>query len=59
MILIWNIEVYILIYLIAMVYQQPPPKNVLCKSMTSKLFELESWGGAQIEALFMQITELI
>ena len=59
MILIGNIEVYILIYLIAMFYQQPPPKSVLCKGITSKLFELESWGCAQIEALFMQIAELI
>ena len=45
--------------LITKFQQQPPPKSFLCRSITSKLFELEISGCAQIKALFMQITEII
>ena len=53
MILVRDIEVYTLIYLISKFQQQLPPKSFLWKSITSKLFKLESWGWTQIEDLLM------
>ena len=53
MILIGDIEVHTLIYSIAKFQQQLPPKSVVCKSITSKLLELESSGWARNEAFFI------
>ena len=48
-----DIGLYTLIYLTTKFKQQPSPKSFLCKSITSELFELQSWGCAQIEAFFI------
>ena len=48
-----DIGLYTLIYLTTKFKQQPSPKSFLCKSITSKVFELESWGCAQNEAFLM------